>query len=299
MFFCEEPERKKNGLIRAATDIININVNSWVAELGDRKLMTKLAEGDMHAIDAMYHKNCYSNLRNRFRSLKRNENHKNQPISHYESIAFAELVAYIEEACQITDTIPTFQLNTLTKLYETRLAELKQIDVKEINKHSGRLKDRLLKHFPGLQAQPKGKNLLLIFSKDIGSTIQHAISRDMDEDKVILAKAAQIVRKEMFSKEYEFTGSFESNCERNAVSKSLLALTRMILEGPSIKNQSNCNTKREQISVTLTELLQFNETKKSYSEHGIRNKKSKTPLPIYLSMLMRTKIRRRSLIDTL
>ena len=200
MFFCEEPERKKNGLIRAATDIINFNVNSWVAELGDRKLMTKLAEGDMHAIDAMYHKNCYSNLRNRFCSLERKENHKNQPISHYESIAFAELVAYIEEACQITDTIPTFQLNTLTKLYETRLAELKQIDVKETNEHSGRLKDRLLKHFPGLQAQPKGKNLLLIFSKDIGSTIQHAITRDMDEDKVILAKAAQIVRKKCSQK---------------------------------------------------------------------------------------------------
>ena len=36
MFFCEEPERKKDGLIRAATDIINFNVNSWVAELGDR-----------------------------------------------------------------------------------------------------------------------------------------------------------------------------------------------------------------------------------------------------------------------
>ena len=136
-FICEEPERKKNGVIRAATDSINFNVNSWAAELGDRKLMTKLAEGDLHAIDAMYRKNCYSNLRKRFRSLERKENHKNQPISHYESIAFAELVAYIEEACQITDTIPTFQLNTLTKLYETRLAELKQIDVKETNEHSG------------------------------------------------------------------------------------------------------------------------------------------------------------------
>ena len=56
VFFCEEPEWIKNGLIRAATDIINLNVNHWVAALGDRKLMTKLAKGDMHAVDAMYHK---------------------------------------------------------------------------------------------------------------------------------------------------------------------------------------------------------------------------------------------------
>ena len=66
-----------------------------------------------------------------------------------------------------------------------------------------------MKQLPGLRAEKKGKDILLIFSKDIGSTIQHAITGDMDDDAVILAKAAKIVRKEMFSKEYEFTGSYE------------------------------------------------------------------------------------------
>ena len=268
--------------------------------------MAKLAEGDMHAIDAMYHKRCYTNLFNKDRSVKRENERKESKNISYDSIAFAQLVAYIEETCQITNNIPTFKLKSIIELYKTNLAELEQIDVKEVKAvNSFDFKNRLLKQLPGLKAQSQGKNTLLIFSKDIGSTIQHAINDDMDEDTVTLAKAAQIVRKEIFSKEYEFNGSFEHNCEKNAVSKSLLKLTRMILEGPSITNQTNCNTKRDHISVTLTELLQFNAIKKSYAEEGIRhdgirhNKVRETPLPIYLSMLIHAKTRSRSLIDTL
>ena len=298
-FFCEEPSTKKNKLIKAVTDNIDIQVRGYVKAIGDRKLETKLADGDMHAIDAMYHKNCLTKLANRSRSHKRKKKREKENI-HYDSLVIAELVTYIEEVHQHPTIIPTIKLKSLKKIYKNRLAELEQIDVKEVKVHPGRLKTRLLKQLPGLRAEKKGKDILLMFSKDIGSTIQHAITGDMDDDAVILAKAAKIVRKEMFSKEYKFTGSFEENCERNAVSKSLLALTRMILEGPSITNQNNCNTKRDQISVTLTELLHFNAVKKSYSKDGIRhNTIRETPLPIYLSMLIHAKTRSKDLIDTL
>ena len=291
--------QKKNKLIKAVTDNIDNKVRDYVKAIGDRKLQTKLAAGDMHAIDAMYHKNCLTKLANRSRSHNRKKKSEKENI-HYDSLVIAELVTYIEEAHQNPGIIPTIKLRSLKKIYKNRLAELEQIDVKEVKVHPGRLKTRLLKQLPGLRAEKKGNDLLLIFSKDIGSTIQHAITGDMDDDAVILAKAAKIVRKEMFSKEYEFTGSFEENCERNAVSKSLLALTRMILEGPSITNQNNCNTKRDQVSVTLTELLHFNAVKKSYSKDGIRhNSIRETPLPIYLSMLIHAKTRSKDLIDTL
>ena len=47
-FFCEEPSTKKNKLIKAVTDNIDIQVRGYVKAIGDRKLETKLADGDMH-----------------------------------------------------------------------------------------------------------------------------------------------------------------------------------------------------------------------------------------------------------
>ena len=113
----------------------------------------------------------------------------------------------------------------------------------------------------------------MIFDEDVRTTIQRAINNDdMDEDEVNLSKAARIVRKDIFSKSYDFTGSFKKNCEHNAVSKSLLTLIRMILQGPITENQK-CHAKRDHISVAMTELLQFNTIMRSRSKDRIRHNK--------------------------
>ena len=77
-------------------------------------------------------------------------------------------------------------------------------------------------------------------------------------------------------------------------------MVQMILEGPSIGNESISNTKRDHISLTISELLQFNAIKRSRAKDGFRhNKDRETPLPIYLSMLIHVKTRSKDLIDTL
>ena len=111
-FFCEEPSTKKNKLIKAVTDNIDIQVRGYVKAIGDRKLETKLADGDMHAIDAMYHKNCLTKLANRSRSHKRKKKREKENI-HYDSLVIAELVTYIEEAHQKPAIIPTIKLRSL------------------------------------------------------------------------------------------------------------------------------------------------------------------------------------------
>ena len=74
----------------------------------------------------------------------------------------------------------------------------------------------------------------------------------------------------------------------------------MILEGPNIEHQSHANTTKEHIAIALSELLMFNIVKRSHASSGIRhNKERDTPLPIYLSMLIHAKTRKRELIDTL
>ena len=83
--------------------------------LQDRKLLTKVAAGDMPGIDSYYHTGCLTALYNRLRSIspKKEENIITQ-IS-LKVIALAELVAYIEDNAKQT----VFNLSDLSKLYSS------------------------------------------------------------------------------------------------------------------------------------------------------------------------------------
>jgi hypothetical protein len=57
-----------------------------------------------------------------------------------------------------------------------------------------RLKEKLLNKMPGLKAHTKGRDLLLIFKKDIGLTI--ALACDYC-DTIHMAKTAEILREDL------------------------------------------------------------------------------------------------------
>jgi len=95
--------------------------------------------------------------------------------------------------------------------------------------HTTRLKNRLLSEPPDLQAHAEGKDILLSFKKDVGPTLRK--SCDHDSDAMHLVRAAQVVRQEMFDTTFSFDGSFQANCQHDAVPPSLLALVNMILDG--------------------------------------------------------------------
>ena len=50
-------------------------------------------------------------------------------------------------------------------------------------------------------------------------------------------RTAHILRKDILAKDYSFDGSFKQGCEKEAVPDCVLALVRMILNGPSIESQ--------------------------------------------------------------
>ena len=77
-----------------------------------------------------------------------------------------------------------------------------------------------------------------MFKDDIGSALAKVCEYDMDRDTVNLARAAQIVRNDMFKAYPSFNGSFPDRCQEDSVPQMLLTLVTMILEGPSIKDQS-------------------------------------------------------------
>ena len=93
-FFCDEPGGTA-GLHCACTHDINRNVRKCAIELEDSFLLAKLAAGDMIAIKAKYHSKCLAALYNKARSAKQVCIESDD--SHLHGIAFAELVAFMED----------------------------------------------------------------------------------------------------------------------------------------------------------------------------------------------------------
>lgn len=294
-FFCNETSESA-GLHKASTFEVDRRVRECALELHDTELLSKLACGDMVAIDAMYHVKCLVSLYNRSRKLKKkSEDTTDQSLP---GIAFAELVSYIEEFRETCTIAPVFKLADLAKLYATKLNELDGVSSGTVN--TTRLKDRLLAVFPDLSAHSQGRDVLLVFDKDIGDALRKACEQDLDSDGLHLAKAAKIIRREIFKSQQCFKGTFDPNCEDNSVPAALKALVGMILNGPSIKKQDDNDTTRA--CLTISQLLAFNSVKRH--EHDTRGQSTQRhrrdreyPAPMYMALKIHGETRKRSLID--
>ena len=99
-----------------------------------------------------------------------------------------------------------------------------------------------------------------------------------------------------------FSGSFDALCQEQSVPNSLLALVAMILNGPTIQEQSS-HSSVSTPTLTISQLLMFNSYARRRQSTSIESTKHghnrETPLPVYLGMLMHTKTRKRDLVDTL
>ena len=80
----------------------------------------------------------------------------------------------------------------------------------------------------------------------------------------------------------------------------LLALVTMILEGPSIKDQSEDRTPA---ALSIAQLLKFNSTKgkrdNASSVHVKHSTAQETPVPRYIGLMLHAHSRKRELIDRL
>ena len=295
-FLCNEPAGSTT-LHRACTHDIHAKVQRCAIILEDTDLLAKLAPGDMVALEAKYHTKCLANLYNRARAATESAIADTGVDARVRGIAFAELVTFMEENRREESIVPTFKLSDLARMYKARLEQL-GVSV-EGRIHSTRLKARLLAVILDLQAHSQGRDVLLTF--DVGTAIKTAC--DHDSDAILLARAAQLVRKEMFDKIFHFDGSFKPECQQNSVPTSLLSLVNMILKGPNIEQQSKIDTVGTSAALSISQLLMFNRVKhergatptnSTYHRH-----ERETPLPIFVSLKIHAVTRSRNLIDTL
>jgi len=132
-------------------------------------LLAKLSAGDLVAQEAKYHRNCLLNLYNRARKIREMAGKCADDEHSIAGLAFAELVVFIEEAHVDDGTAPVFKLADLAQLYTARM---EQLGVKHDSRvHSTRLKERVLAHFPDMREEQRGRDVLLVFTDDLGDAL--------------------------------------------------------------------------------------------------------------------------------
>lgn len=296
-FFCDQPAGT-DMLHEAATFQLDRRVRYCATVLEDTDLLRRLSAGDMVALEAKYHTKCLVGLYNRARKPQSEREGSTEKEREVSGIVFAELVLYMEETRQDEETAPVFKLADLVHLYQSRM---EQLGVKlDTRIHSTRLKQRLLAQFPDLQAHTKGRDILMVFAEDVGSALTKACELDSDSDAVHLARAAQIVRRHMFGEAKPFNG-FPDGCQEESVPSLLLGMVRMILEGPSIKDQMEDTTPA---ALAIAQLLKFNSVKHKRSHAkpstSVRHSTAQeTPVPMYVGMMLHAHTRKRELVERL
>jgi len=282
---------------------LNEKVHECAENLNDFSLLALLAGGDLIAREAKYHLNCLTCLYNRARSVKRNTNSDETSSAAIHGLVFAQLVSYIEDTKLDNRLSPVFKSSDIAKLYAEHLRQLGLCE----NVHSTRLKQQLLAHFPDMRAQEVGRDILLLFSGDIGPAVHKACAHDALQDAFCLSRAAQIIQQQIFSHSAQFDGSFGPDCQEEAVPKSLLALVSMMLEGPNIEDQTRLPVVPG--AVQISQLIVFNSIKHqrhrdvneplvSSASKGSRHSRCReTPLPLYIGLLIHATTRKKSLVD--
>lgn len=137
--FCDQ-EDNMDRLTKAQTLELDRKVRDVANQLCDEVLLAKLSEGDMIAIEAVYHKTCLTALYNRLRESKTSQAKIDSESVIIEGIVLAEVVNYINSSKESNEDIPVFLLSDLKSLYSQRLKTYGYPDTCVEHIHSTRLK---------------------------------------------------------------------------------------------------------------------------------------------------------------
>ena len=253
------------------------NMRVMATDLQESALLTRIEGGYLIALDAKYHLACLTALRNRHRSLMRQRHDcsdNQKEAQKFEARAFVELITNVENCVEGGQLY--FELSSLREMYENRLLDLGIR--KEINKV--RFKDKVLKHFPHAQEHNDGKNVILVFEQGMQEMLKQALQCDFEEDALILAKAANIARGDIFeSNGFKFNASFPSECQKVSVPTYLKSLVTMILVGIDLKDQSYGDS---QACLTISQTILFNFKKRTPTGKYRHVLEYEPHLPLYM-----------------
>ena len=157
-----------------------------------------------------------------------------------------------------------------------------------------------MEKFPEDQEQHDGKNTINFFEEGMKNMQKKALKkRDFSEDVAILAKAAAIIRNDIFNHDhFTFTGSSPPKWQEHSLPSSLKSLVSLVLNGLNLQDQDR---QESQASLTISQLILYN-VKKRPSKTDVKPRHSlqrEPPLPEYLGLNMHQVTRSKKLIQQL
>ncbi|VDI22023.1 Hypothetical predicted protein [Mytilus galloprovincialis] len=276
---------------------LNDRLKSCAETLQDKQLLAKLSTGDVIAQDLKYHPACLVALYNKERAMKKRTEEQAQIDTDAEKeagdVALAELVNYVFETQRNSDGANAFRLADLSNMYEKRVQQLSE---GTIPIHRTRLKEMLLAKIPDLQAYTKGREVLLVFEKDVGPAIALACNYD---DTIHIGKTAEIIRAQIKEHKTKFSGSFSADDTQSSVPTSLLELVCMIEHGPDIQSQLENSVCKSDLAIAQLLMYNYHAKTPKISEQQRHAVDREPPFCIYIGLLIFARTRKRHLIDIL
>ena len=116
------------------------------------------------------------------------------------------------------------RLQDLTSMYKKQMLKHGALekDAKRVHTTRMRLLKQLLEHVPGLCEAKDERNFLLTLGKEVGSTVLEACNSSTNDNGIIIAKAAHILRKQPFLSKEVFDGDLIRKRQSNSVPLLLL-----------------------------------------------------------------------------
>ena len=257
-FFCEKSAQLKEPLHGVTLLQVDHRVRRIATETQDPCILAKLSEGDMIAIDAVYHSICLSSYHNKERSSNKSDGSNSDNV--LKGVALAEVVSYIEEEIAEKRN-QVFKMTDLIKLYTNRLEQLGVVVDTCVN--STHLKERILTLLPDLIAEIEGRDTYISCRGRVGEMLQMAYAECGDDEGTYFAKAANIVRRDIFTTTSKFDGTFSKDAQKDSVPKTLLTLISMILNGSDLtaKNEHN-QSSQNQACLSVSQMIMLNSFKR-------------------------------------
>ena len=113
----------------------------------------------------------------------------------------------------------------------------------------------MLDHFSrDYREQSDGKHALFVFNEGMKKVLRGSmIHCDFESEAIFLVKLANVMRQKIFGwGTFEFFGSFPSNHQESSVPTNLKTFMSMLLNGPNVQHQENCES---QACLTISQLV--------------------------------------------
>ena len=168
--------------------------------LSDERLLAKLSDGGLVAIESRYHKSCLTALYNRLRveCLKSPADFEDDILYGFVVTEVVEHMHHMRECIIPEESTLVFKLKEFESLLSRRLAEYNAPQDSIDSIHSTRRKDDILKKLPDLSEAKHGRDVVLTLGDNVGAAIFYAWTLSGQSDRACLAMAAAITRKQLF-----------------------------------------------------------------------------------------------------